>query len=163
VLIRPYELTDWADVWALLKPVFRSGETYAYSTSISESEAKQAWTGGTKGVFVAADSTSGQIVGTYYLKENHAGPGDHVCNCGYVVSTSAQGRGVATLMCKHSLAEARSRGFRAMQFNLVVASNERAVRLWKRMGFDIVGTLPEAFRHPTRGFVEAYVMYRSLR
>jgi len=111
-------------------------------------------------VFVAEDA--GTLVGTYYLRANHKGGGAHVANCGYVTSTRASGRGVARAMCLHSLDVAAAKGFAAMQFNFVVASNERAVGLWKRLGFAIVGTLPQAFRHPRLGCVDAYVMYRSL-
>jgi ribosomal protein S18 acetylase RimI-like enzyme len=111
-------------------------------------------------VFVAVDA--GQIVGTYYLRANNRGGGAHVANCGYVVAPHARRRGVARAMCEHSLVQARERGFAAMQFNFVIASNERAVRLWQACGFAIVGTLPGAFEHPARGFVDAYVMYRKL-
>jgi ribosomal protein S18 acetylase RimI-like enzyme len=102
------------------------------------------------------------VVGTYYLRANNRGGGAHVANCGYMTAPGATGRGVARAMCAHSLDEARRRGFAAMQFNFVIASNERAVRLWRSCGFEIVGTLPGAFDHPTRGFVDAYVMYRKL-
>jgi len=101
-------------------------------------------------------------VGTYYLRANQAGGGRHVCNCGYVTKATASGRGIARAMCLHSLALARSRGYRAMQFNFVVSTNERAVRLWQSLGFEIVGRLPGAFRHPIQGFVEALVMYQTL-
>jgi ribosomal protein S18 acetylase RimI-like enzyme len=111
-------------------------------------------------VFVAEDH--GEIVGTYFLMANQKGGGAHVANCGYMTSPRATGRGVARAMCAHSLERARERGFRAMQFNFVVSSNERAVRLWQSFGFEIVGTLPKAFEHPTLGFVDAFVMYRQL-
>ena len=163
MLIRRYDQQDWASVWEILEPVFRAGETYAFPVDISEEDARCAWTASPKEVFVAEDMDTEQILGTYYLKPNYDGPGAHVCNCGYVVSMKAQGRGVGSLMCEHSLAEAASRGYRAMQFNLVAASNEGAVRLWKKMGFDIVGTLPGGFRHPSLGFVDAYVMYKLIR
>jgi ribosomal protein S18 acetylase RimI-like enzyme len=162
VLIRPYERQDWDGVWAILEPVFRAGETNAIPVDISEEDARREWTSEPKEVFVAVDQASGQVVGTYYVKPNHEGPGAHVCNCGYVVSEKARGRGIAAQMCEHSQREAVSRGYRAMQFNLVVASNERAVRLWRKLGFDTVGTLPGAFRHSRLGFVDAYVMYKRL-
>jgi ribosomal protein S18 acetylase RimI-like enzyme len=103
-----------------------------------------------------------KIVGTYYLRANNAGGGAHVANCGYMVAGGATGRGVARAMCAHSLARAKERGFRAMQFNFVIATNERAVRLWQTMGFSVVGRLPGAFLHPTQGYVDALVMYREL-
>ncbi len=163
MLVRPYEAQDWIRVWAILEPVFRAGETYAFPQDIGEEGARRAWTGKPRQVFVAVEQATGEIVGTYYLKPNYSGPGAHVCNCGYVVSASARGRGVGALMCEHSQEEAVSSGFRAMQFNLVAASNERAVGLWKKMGFRIVGTLPGAFRHPRFGFVDAHVMYKLFR
>lgn len=162
MLVRPYEGKDWSSAWAILEPVFRAGETYAFPLDISEEDAERAWIGDSREVFVAVEQATGENVGTYYLKPNYAGPGAHVCNCGYVVSGNARGRGVGSLMCEHSQQEALSRGFRAMQFNLVAASNGGAVGLWKKMGFDIVGTLPGAFRHPRLGFVDAYVMYEPL-
>lgn len=162
MLIRPYERQDWDNVWAILEPVFRAGETYALPLDISKEDARRAWTSEPKEVFVAVDQATGQLLGTYYLKPNYDGPGAHVCNCGYVVSESARGMGVASQMCEHSQGEAASRGYRAMQYNLVAASNDRAVRLWRKLGFDIVGTLPGAFQHPRLGFVDAYVMYKLL-
>jgi GNAT superfamily N-acetyltransferase len=162
VFIRPYTQEDWEHVWAILEPVFRAGETYAYPRDISAEVAKDAWTSSPKVVFVAVDDRTGHILGTYYLRPNFEGPGSHVCNCGYVVSETARGKGVATRMCEHSLAEAASRGYRAMQFNLVVSTNEGAVRLWKKLGFDTIGTLPGAFRHARLGFVDAHIMYKRL-
>ena len=147
---------------SILEPVFRAGDTYAYPRDITEIDARLAWTSKPKEVFVAEDKGTGLIVGTYYLKPNHEGPGAHVCNCGYVVSPPARGRGVAALMCEHSQHQARSRGFRAMQYNLVASSNQAAVHLWQKMGFAIVAVLPGAFAHPTLGFVDAYVMYKRL-
>lgn len=161
--IRRFEKQDWNGVWVILEPIFRAGETYAYPLDISEEDARRRWTGSPNDVFVADDPVDGQIVGTYYLKPNYDGPGAHVCNCGYAVSTRARGKGIASLMCVHSQEHAASRGFLAMQFNLVVASNEGAVRLWTRLGFRIVGTLPGAFRHPSLGFVDAHIMYKPLR
>jgi len=161
-LIRPYEAGDWPAVWAVLEPVFRAGDTYAYPTDLTADAACRLWTTPPKTVFVAVDADTGRVVGTYYLRPNAEGPGAHVCNCGYVVSTEARGRGIAALLCAHSQDEARARGYRAMQFNLVVSTNTRAVQLWLRLGFVIVGTLPGAFRHPELGFVDAHVMMKPL-
>jgi len=111
-------------------------------------------------VFVADDGD--QILGTYFLHPNQKGGGSHVANCGYITAALASGRGIARRMCEHSLEYAKSRGFRAMQFNFVVKTNKRAVRLWLSLGFTIVGTLPEAFLHPVSGYTDAYVMYRQL-
>ena len=118
------------------------------------------WLSPDKETFVAEDA--GVIVGTYIMRPNQAGGGRHVCNCGYMTRAGATGRGIARAMCLHSLDHARSRGYRAMQFNFVVATNERAVRLWQSLGFEIVGRLPGAFRHPAHGYVDALVMYQTL-
>ena len=163
VQIRPYLPEDWPAVWAVLEPVLRAGETFAYPRDISLAAARAEWTDTRKQVFVAVDEASGQVLGSYYLKPNFDGPGSHVCNCGYAVAEAARGKGIASQMCTHSQVEAEARGYLAMQYNLVVSTNERAVRLWKRMGFDIVGTLPGAFQHPRLGFVDAYVMFKQLR
>jgi ribosomal protein S18 acetylase RimI-like enzyme len=158
--IRPVTPADDDAIWAILEPVFRAGETYPQPRDISRAQALAYWRSPGHAVFVA--EASGRVVGTYYLRANKKGGGAHVANCGYMVAPGATERGVARAMCEHSLAQARARGFAAMQFNFVIASNERAVRLWQSMGFAIVGTLPGAFAHPTRGMVDALVMFRRL-
>jgi ribosomal protein S18 acetylase RimI-like enzyme len=160
MLIRQSEPRDDAAIWRILEPTFRAGETYPVPRDISRAGALAYWHTPGHAVFVAEDA--GTIVGTYYLRANNRGGGAHVANCGYVVAPDAFGRGVAQAMCSHSLGEAKSRGFSAMQFNFVIASNERAVRLWQRMGFAIAGRLPGAFQHPRLGLVDAYVMLRNL-
>lgn len=144
----------------LLEPVIRAGETYALARDMTEEEALQYWLSPAQAVFVAVIDDA--IVGTYYLRANQRGGGDHVANCGYVTAHDRQGQGIATAMARHSLKEAKRRGFLAMQFNLVVSTNEHAVSLWRTLGFDIVGTLPRAFRHPRWGLVDAFVMYRVI-
>jgi RimJ/RimL family protein N-acetyltransferase len=152
---------DWPDIWALLEPVFRAGETYPYPPDISEAQARTAWMDTPLATFVAR-AEGGAAAGSYFLKANQPGLGAHVCNCGYVVGRNFRGRGVATQMCEHSQREALRMGFRAMQFNLVVSTNEGAARLWKRLGFGLVGTLPGAFHHRALGDIDAYVMYKRL-
>ncbi|TDR56539.1 RimJ/RimL family protein N-acetyltransferase [Halomonas ventosae] len=161
IRIRPYQPDDWPALWAILVPVFRAGETYAVPRDISEQDAHRMWIELPRAVRVAVDD-EGQVTGTYTLKANQPGPGDHVCNCGYLVADHARGQGIAGEMCAHSLALARELGFLAMQYNLVVASNAVAIRLWQEHGFAIVGTLPRAFRHPALGLTDAHVMYRLL-
>jgi ribosomal protein S18 acetylase RimI-like enzyme len=160
MLIRQSEPRDDDAIWRILEPTFRAGETYPVPRDISRADALAYWHTPGHTVFVTEDA--GTIVGTYYLRANNRGGGAHVANCGYVVAPDAFGRGVAQAMCSHSLGEAKSRGFSAMQFNFVIASNERAVRLWQRMGFAIAGHLPGAFQHPRLGLVDAYVMLRNL-
>jgi ribosomal protein S18 acetylase RimI-like enzyme len=155
---RPHD--DWPAIWAILEPVFRAGETYAVDPDLGEHAARSYWLGADRETFVAEED--GSILGTYYLRANQAGGGAHVCNCGYVTGLHATRRGVARQMCLHSLEHARKRGYLAMQFNFVVSTNQRAIRLWQSLGFDIVGRLPRAFRHPAQGYVDALVMFQSL-
>jgi len=158
--IRSAQLTDAREIAEIIVPIFREGSTYAIDPAISEADALAYWLAPDKETFVAEDA--GAIVGTYYMRANQAGGGRHVCNCGYMTRAGVTGRGIARAMCLHSLAHARSRGYRAMQFNFVVSTNERAVRLWQSLGFEIAGRLPGAFRHPTQGIVDALVMYQTL-
>lgn len=158
--IRPATPADDDAIWAILQPVFRAGETYPIARDISRADALAYWRSPGHAVFLAV--ADGAVVGTYYLRANNRGGGCHVANCGFMIAGHVSGRGVARALCAHSLAEARRRGFTAMQFNFVIASNERAVRLWQSCGFSIVGTLPGAFKHPAKGAVDAYVMYRML-
>jgi ribosomal protein S18 acetylase RimI-like enzyme len=160
MIVRPAARQDWDAIWAIVEPVIRAGETYALPPAMTKAEAKAYWMGADRETFVAADGD--RIVGTYYLRANQQGGGGHIANCGYMTDPAAAGRGIARTMCLHSIEQARARGFRGMQFNFVIASNERAVRLWQSLGFDIVGRLPLAFHHPARGYVDALVMFRAL-
>jgi ribosomal protein S18 acetylase RimI-like enzyme len=158
--IRPATPSDDDAIWRILEPTLRAGETYPIPRDIERGDALAYWRSPGHAVFVAQED--GRILGTYYLRGNNRGGGAHVANCGYMVAAGAMGRGVARTMCAHSLEQARERGFRAMQFNFVIASNERAVRLWQALGFAIVGRLPGAFQHPRLGYVDALVMVRDL-
>ncbi|WP_417207872.1 GNAT family N-acetyltransferase [Antarctobacter sp.] len=160
MIIREAVDADRAGVWAMLRPVFRAGDTYSIDADITREDALAYWFGPERQVFVA--EYDGVLLGTYYIVRNQKGGGSHVCNCGYVTSEAARGKGVARAMLAHSLDIAPKLGFRAMQYNFVVATNTRAVETWKRAGFDVVGRLPEAFNHPEQGFVDALVMYRTL-
>lgn len=161
VSIRRFEPADWPTLWPLLRSTFEAGDTYAYATDSREADIRKIWTETPAATFVAC-TPDRQLVGTYFIKANQPGLGSHVCNCGYVVAPAAQGRGIAAAMCEHSQREAVAMGFRAMQFNLVVSTNERAVRLWQRLGFAVVGTLPRAFRHRQLGYVDALIFYKEL-
>ncbi|MBJ3784047.1 GNAT family N-acetyltransferase [Devosia sediminis] len=158
--IRPATEADWPAILAMLKPVFAAGETYAVDRDLDDAAIRDFWMMPAHEVFVA--ELDGAVIGTYYLMANRHGGGAHVANCGYVTAPEARGRGVASSMCRHSLDRARQRGFRAMQFNHVVSTNTGAVALWQKHGFDIVGTLPGAFQHPSLGYVDAYVMFQTL-
>jgi len=159
-LIRAAIPSDEEQIWRLLEPVFRAGETYTVPRDISRADACAYWSAHGHEVFVFEEN--GQVLGTYFLQANHRGGGSHVANCGYITALHASRRGIARAMCEHSLERARARGFRAMQFNFVVSANERAVKLWQSLGFEIVGRLPGAFLHPTLGYVDAFVMFREL-
>jgi len=158
--IRTATSSDHDAIWAIIEPVIRAGETYALPRDMSREDALAYWCAKDRRTFVAEDENG--IVGTYYLRANQQGGGAHVANCGYITAADASGRGIARRMCEHSLEEARGAGFRAMQFNFVVSTNTRAIALWQRMGFVIVGTLPGAFEHPALGDVDACVMFRRL-
>lgn len=158
--IHPATDSDRDAIWAILEPMIRSGETYTLPRDMSKQQALEYWFAADKETF--AWEENGAVLGTYFLKANQQGGGAHVANCGYVTALAAQGRGIARQMCLHSLKRARERGFRAMQFNFVVSTNERAIKLWTSLDFKIVGRLPLAFDHPTQGFVDALIMYRPL-
>lgn len=160
MIIRKATKKDEPAIGSIILPVIRDGETYTLDRDLSKKDALDYWLGGSKETFVAEDGN--EILGTYYIQPNQAGGGKHVCNCGYMTAISASGRGVATAMCNHSISYARDVGYCAMQFNFVVSTNTGAIRLWKRLGFDEVGRLPEAFRQPDGNYVDALVMYRSL-
>jgi ribosomal protein S18 acetylase RimI-like enzyme len=160
VNIRPATFTDGDGIWAILEPTIRAGETYPLPLDMTRQAGLGYWFSPGHAVFVA--ETDGLAAGTYYLRPNQHGGGAHVANCGYVSARSARGRGVGRAMCEHSIAQARARGFRAMQFNFVVSTNDRAVHLWQSCGFEIVGRLPSAFNHPARGYVDALVMFRTI-
>ena len=161
VIIRPIDERDWDGTWAIIEPVFRAGETYAYSPDITKEGAFRVWVSAPRATYVAIDERGG-VLGTYYIKPNQPALGAHVCNCGYFVAEQARGQGIASEMCTHSQLEALALGYRAMQFNLVVATNAGAVRLWNSLGFATIGTLPGAFDHKALGFVDALVMYKTL-
>ena len=157
--IRAATDADRDAIWAILEPMIRAGETYTLPRDFARDDALAYWFGPGHHVYVHDD---GEILGTYFLHRNARGGGSHVANCGYVTSPAAMGRGVARAMCAHSLRLAKELGYRAIQFNFVVATNDRAVRLWESFGFEVVGRLPGAFEHPTQGYVDALVMFKTL-
>lgn len=161
IAIQKFDADDWSAVWAIIQPVFRAGETFAYSPEITESEARKLWVDLPVATYVAKNER-GDVLGTYYLTANQPGLGSHVASSAYIVANRAKGQGIASLMCEHSQQMSMRLGFRAMQFNMVVATNLDAVQLWQRLGFNIIGTLPDGFRHSTLGFVDAHIMYKRL-
>jgi L-amino acid N-acyltransferase YncA len=160
LLIRRATDADWPGIWAIFHAVVATGDTYAYPPDMSEADARQTWMNPGLATYVA--ERGGEIVGTYVLKPNQPALGAHVANAGYMVRPGAFGGGIGTGMAEHSLAEARAAGYRAMQFNAVVSTNTRAVALWQRLGFDVIGTVPEGFHHRELGYVDTIIMYRRL-
>ena len=158
--IREATREDFDQIWPIFHEIAAAGDTYAYARDITKEQGQQLWIETPRKTYVFEED--GRIVGTYYIKTNQSGPGAHVCNCGYMVSSTARRRGLATAMCEHSQKVARELGYKAMQFNCVAASNEGAVRLWNKLGFATVGRLPKAFHHPSQGYVDALVMYKWL-
>jgi ribosomal protein S18 acetylase RimI-like enzyme len=158
--IRPATKKDHEAIWQMLQKIAAGGDTYTFDPAITREDALAYWLAEKTHAWVA--QCEGELVGTYLLRANQPGGGSHVANAAFVVAPDAQGKGIGRVMAEHCLSEARQLGFRAMQFNFVVSTNASAIHLWKSLGFEIVGTLPGAFRHPQEGYVDAYVMYRSL-
>lgn len=151
---------DFPMIWPIIEQVIREGETYPWPRDMSTEAAQKMWADPKWRVFAAMEE--GRCVGTYFIRPNHAGPASHIANAGYAVGVNQRGRGLAKKMCLHSLDRARESGFRAMQFNMVVAANPAAHAAWKACGFEDVGVLKEAFNHPRLGYVDASIMYRLL-
>lgn len=160
IVIRPVSPRDFEYVWTILKPSFRTGDTYTIDPKISQSDALDYWISSGKTAFLAY--VSGIPLGTYYIRPNQGGHGDHVCNCGFVTAPQARGQGIARSMLEHALETAREAGYFAMQLNFVVKTNTRAIDIWTRAGFEVVGQLPKAFRHPQNGNTDALIMYKIL-
>jgi L-amino acid N-acyltransferase YncA len=159
--IRHADDRDWPRIWPVWHEVVAVGETYTWAPDTGEAQARALWMLPPPAeVHVAVIDQ--EIVGTALLKPNQPGLGDHVANASFMVASSAAGRGVGRALAGHVLDRARAAGYLAMQFNAVVSTNTRAVRLWRSLGFEIIGTVPEAFRHPRAGLVDLYVMHRRL-
>jgi ribosomal protein S18 acetylase RimI-like enzyme len=160
IIVREIRADEFELLWPIFHAVVAAGDTYSYAPDTGLEEARRLWTRGGARCFVALND--GACVGGYMLRANQPGLGDHVANAGYMTGQQARGRGIAGMLCEHSMAEARRAGFTAMQFNYVVSTNEVAVRLWQKHGFEIVGRIPKAFRHARLGPVDVFVMYREL-
>lgn len=158
--IREAFAEDFDEIWPIFHEIVSAGKTYAYDRDTTKKQALKTWIETPGKTYVTIEDN--HILGTYYLKANQAGSGNHVCNCGYMVSANAGGKGLATAMCRQSQEQALKLGYKAMQFNFVVSTNEGAAGLWKKLGFDIVGQLPKTFDHPDKGYVDAFVMYKWL-
>lgn len=158
--IRRAKDADFDAIWEIFREVISTGDTFFYSPESTKDEGRAIWMSEAVAAYVAL--LDGRVVGSYILTPNKPGLGSHVANAGYIVSGDCRGKGIATAMCEHSIEEARRAGYLAMQFNAVVKTNERAVALWKRMGFTVIGTVPQGFRHQTLGLVDLLIMHRFL-
>ena len=158
--IREATEQDFEKIWPIFNEIVLAGDTYGYAVDTLKQDALNLWIQIPRKTFVYEDNNN--ILGTYYIKSNQNGPGKHVCNCGYMVASSARGKGIATIMCEHSQKIALQFGYQAMQFNFVASSNRQAVKLWNKLGFEIIGRIPKGFNHPKQGLVDALIMYKWL-
>ena len=159
--IRPFIATDWPEVWPIVRDIVRAADTYVYDPAMTEAEARAIWIEKPPGLTVVAVEDE-RILGSAKMGPNRPGPGSHVATASFMVAVEARGRGVGTALCRYALDWARGRGFAGMQFNAVADSNRGAIEIYRRLGFDIVGTVPGAFAHPTLGRVGLHIMYRAL-
>ncbi|WP_440053139.1 GNAT family N-acetyltransferase [Pseudoalteromonas sp. T1lg65] len=159
-MIREATKADFAAFWPCFSRIIKAQETYAFDAEMSCEQAYQLWCGTALKCYVYVQDDL--ILGTYYLKANAQGPSSHICNCGYMVDERARGKGVARQLCEHSQKVAVELGFNAMQFNSVVSTNEIAIQLWKKLGYQIIGTIPLAYKHGKLGYVDSYIMHKQL-
>lgn len=159
-MFREMTRQDFIAFWPTFSKVIRAQETYAFDPNMTVEQSYDVWCKAPLKTFIYVKD--GEILGSFYIKANAAGPSSHICNCGYMVSESARGKGIARLMCEYSQKVAIELKFEAMQFNSVVSTNTIAVALWKSLGFDIVGTIPRAYKHCRLGYVDSFVMYKGL-
>ena len=160
ITIRRAAEADFEGIWPILREVIERSDTFAYDPATTKDEGRTIWMETPVATYLA--EVDGVVAGSYMLRKNQPGRGSHVANAGYMVSRAHRGRGIGRAMCEHSLREARAMGFRSMQFNLVVSTNQHAVRLWESCGFRVLCELPEAFLHPEKGYVAALLMHRNL-
>lgn len=160
--IRPADKrNDYEEVWDIFSKVVASGDTYAFDPETPKADLERLWFADGMNTFVA-DDENGEVLGTYIIKPNQTGLGNHIANCGYMVKPGFDGRGIGTALCQHSISFARENGFLGMQFNFVVSTNENAVRLWQKLGFEIIGKTPRGFRHKELGLVDTFIMFKDL-
>ncbi len=160
IQIRKVIANDKPAIWKIIRSVIAGGDTYVYPPDSPEEEMLAYWLSAEKHTYVA--ELDGQIVATFWLRANQPGLGSHVANAAYMVLPDAHGKGIGRQIAVWSLDEARRLGFKAMQFNFVVKSNVHAVQLWQKIGFTVIGEIPNAFDHRQNGLTNALIMYREL-
>jgi L-amino acid N-acyltransferase YncA len=163
--IRDATEADWPAIWPFFHRIVAAGETYAYDQTLTEEQGRAIWmqpSSAAKSRTVVAVDADGTVLGSANMYPNRPGPGAHVASASFMVDAASSGKGVGRALCQDMIEWARAEGFRSIQFNAVVETNERAVRLWQSLGFEIIGTVPEAFRHPSHGYVSLHVMYRRV-
>ncbi|HEX6892913.1 MAG TPA: GNAT family N-acetyltransferase [Chryseolinea sp.] len=152
---------DYDEIWDIFSKVIRTGDTYVFDPATPKEALNRLWFADSMDTFVAVDD-DGRILGTYFIKPNQIDLGGHIANCGYMVNPDHHGKGIGKLLCEHSIGFARQKGYLGMQFNIVVSTNTNAVKLWKKFGFEIIGTTPKGFRHKALGLVDTYIMFKDL-
>lgn len=162
VVIRDAGPEDWPATWPIFRTIVAAGETFAYDQDMDEGEARETWLLEAPGRTVVAVGDDGAVLGTANMHPNHGGPGAHVASASFMVAPEHSGRGVGRAMVEDALAWALDRGYRGMQFNAVAETNTPAVGLYRSLGFDVLATVPEGFRHPTKGYVGLHIMYRRI-
>jgi L-amino acid N-acyltransferase YncA len=162
MLIREARAEDWAAIWLILKEVGAEGETLTWDPMTTEARARAGWMRELPGRTIVAVDDDGRVIGSANTHPNHSGPGAHVANAGFVVHPARRREGIGRALCHRVLEQARADGYRAMQFNAVVETNTPAISLWRSFGFQVLATVPEAFCHPTHGYIGLHIMYRTL-
>lgn len=162
MVIRDATAGDWPAIWPVFRRIVAAGETYTYDREIGEQRARESWMLEPPGRTVVAVGSDDYVLGTAKMGPNQSGPGAHVATASFMVDPERAGRGVGRALGEDALDWARAAGYRAMQFNAVVETNASAIALWRSLGFQIIGTVPEGFHHPAAGYVGLHVMYRRL-
>ncbi|MFC9243732.1 GNAT family N-acetyltransferase [Streptomyces sp. NPDC057136] len=162
MLIREATTEDWAAIWPFFHEIVAAGETFTYPVHLGRDDAREWWLVQAPSRAVVAVDDSGTVLGTAKMNRNHMGNGSHIASASYMVDPAHSGKGVGRALCEYTVDWARTAGFRAMQFNAVVETNVYAVRLYKQLGFEVLGTLPEGFNHPVKGYVGLHIMHKAL-